>query len=237
MVWRAISEGSLRYLILIGLVSALSVFLILDATRGKSAAAVVVLALLYVISETAADKVQNLHLNLLSMMTGVSLAVFFHPTQSKTLPTTRFLAYLIPFLGILLEIFYFNQTVSQKERLALQVIQQPGETSRAASIRQIQAFFKEKGQGRILSDDAIFYPELSQLPADWTWEGHFSPDFQHALQQPKLYADYLLVTKPDQLLHLNDIVATALDRLDYHGIELPRKVVYEDDFALILELN
>jgi hypothetical protein len=236
LVWRAVSEGSMRYMILFGLVSGLALFLILDATRGKSAAAVVVLALLYVISEGAADKIQELNLQLLSMMTGVSLAVLYSPGPPTARPTTRILGYLIPILGIFLELLYFNLSVSQKERLALQVIQQAVETPRAASIRQIEAFFKEKGQGRILADDAIFYPELSLLSADWTWEGHFSQDFQHALQQPKLYADYLLVTRTEHLLHPNDIVSTALDRLDYHGIELRRRVVYEDEFAQILEL-
>lgn len=236
LVWRVVSEVSMRYIILVGLVSGLGIFLILDATRGKTAAVVVVLALLYVISEAGADKIQQLQLHLLSMMTGVSLAIFFSPGQSNTRPTTRFLAYLIPLLAIFFELLYFSLSIADRERLALEVLRKPGETPRAASIRQIQAFFESKGKGRILTDDAIFYPELSELSADWTWEGHFSQDFQHALQQPKLYADYLLVTRTEHLLHPNDIVSTALDRLDYHGIELRRRVVYEDEFAQILEL-
>ncbi|WP_144607331.1 hypothetical protein [Algoriphagus algorifonticola] len=58
----------------------------------------------------------------------------------------------------------------------------------------------------------------------------------HALEQPEVYADLILVTKKDHPLHLNDIVATSLKRLDSMKVELPKKVIYEDEFRQLIQL-
>jgi len=235
--WTFISDGNLFFLFLTICVSAALLNLFLWKGKSTSLPILAFLALGYVISEVADNKILNLNLQLLGMLSGAGLAgLVYRPVKNLTVPR-KILRTLILVLIIALELVYFHFSVfSHEARFIQTILQTEKESPELESIQNVQDFFDGNEGTRILADDAIFFPHLSNLPESTLWIGHFSPDFQHGLQEPDLYADYLIITPGNHPLHLNDIVAAALDRLAYHGITLRTKVVYSDDLTIILEL-
>lgn len=235
--WEFISEGNLLFLLLILCIG--TGLLNLLPWKGKSTSFPIIafLALGYVISEAADNKILNLNLQLLGLLSGAGLASLVYIPVENITGARKISSVLVVVLILVLEFMYFQNSVYSPETRFLRAVLQTEEQSpELTSIQSVQGFFEKKGKTRVLADDVIFYPHLSDLPESILWVGHFSPNFQHSLQEPGIYADYLIITPEDHPLHLNDVVAAALDRLDYHGIPLRTKIVYEDNLAIILEL-
>lgn len=238
-LWSKIASKNFLFL---GSVSLLSLNLIYQVfVNGNKPAKsfLLILVLLFAISEAADSKVLYLNINNLSMLTGAALAAFYFSEKEfiRRAWTYQVLGFLIPIGAVFLEITYFKSSIVQQEQRFFASFSEKNQEEELKSIYQTTASILKEEGGRILADDAIFYPELSLLDKEFTWEGHFSPHYMHALQQPEMYADYALVTKKNHLLHLNDIVATSFKRLDSMKVELPKKVIYEDEFRQLIRIG
>ncbi|GMQ31664.1 hypothetical protein [Algoriphagus confluentis] len=235
--WKIFSVGNLYFLLLILCLSVSLLYLFFRKGKSTALPMIAFLALGYVVSEAAGEKILNLNLQLLGMLSGAGMAGILF--SAKEIPSAVFkgVSLFIALVAIVLEFFYFQFAASIHERRFMEAITQSEvESKELKNIESIHEFLAEKGKTRILADDAIFFPHLSQLPPETSWIGHFSPDFQHSLQEPAIYADYLVISQDTHPLHLNDIVAAALDRLEFHGIPLKTKVVFQDELGLVLEV-
>lgn len=235
--WKIFSLGNLYFLLLILCLSAPLLYLFFRKGKSTALPMIAFLALGYVISEAAGEKILNLNLQLLGMLSGAGMAGILFSAKETPSGSFRIVSVLIALVTLILEFLYFNYSVAIHERRFFEALfHLPVESAERKSVESINNFLAEKGKTRILADDAIFFPHLSNLPKEASWVGHFSPDFQHSLQEPMIYADYLVITQETHPLHPNDVVAAALDRLEYHGIPLKTKVVYEDDLSMVLEV-
>lgn len=235
--WKLFSKGNLNFLFLVFCLSVPLLYLFFRKGKTTAFPMIAILALGYVVSEAVGNKVLNLNLQLLGLLSGAGIAGIM--VSTKEIPSIGFklISVLLVGLAIFLELVYFHFSVSIHERRFLEAIVHPKfETTESKSIHSVSKFLAGLGKTRVLADDAIFFPHLSDLPEGTTWVGHFSPDFQHSLQEPEIYADYLVITQESHPLHLNDIVAAALDRLEFHGFPLKTKVVYQDELSLVLEV-
>jgi len=235
--WKIFSEGNLYFLLLILCLSGPVLFLFFRKGKSTALSMIMFLAMGYVISEAASEKILNLNLQLLGMLSAAGLAGILFIAKEAPTRSFRIISVLMVCVTLILELLYFNFSVTLHERRFFEAFLKPKvESDELRSIESIHNFLAEKEKTRILADDAIFFPHLSHLPKGVNWVGHFSPDFQHSLQEPMIYADYLVITQDTHPLHLNDVVAAALDRLEYHGIPLQTKVVYQDKYSLVLEV-
>jgi hypothetical protein len=238
-IWEVLSGSSVFYFVAVILIGVVPIFQLFQHGNSKSTRMGIGIILLFVISEVSTAKVLNLNLTMLSLLTGAGLASLFYgeSTKSDLKLSARFIPFLIPFVAIFFEYTYFENSIVSSERLFLEVSHDANEKRKPKSLAPSTAIINQKGTGHILADDAIFYPELSQLGDKFTWDGHFSPQFLSALQQPELYADYLLVTTEKHPLHLNDMVAIALKRLESFDAAVDYQVLYEDELMQVLELK
>jgi hypothetical protein len=238
-IWEVLSGSSIFYLISIILIGSVAVLQLFKYDNSVSTRIAIGIILLFVLSEVLTSKITNLNLTLLSMLTGTGLAslYFSESTKSSLKSSAKFIPFLIPFLAIFFEYNYFENSIVKAERLYFDVSHNAAKNRIAESLNQSIAVFNHNGGGHVLADDAIFYPELSQLSSEFTWNGHFSPQFISALQQPELYADYLIVTKEAHPLHLYDFVATALKRLESFNAKVDYQVLYEDELIQILSIK
>lgn len=237
-LWPNLAQINSRFLGLILLLSVTAIYQILDSKNQAAKSFILILVILFAISEAADNKMLYLDLNNLSLITASAIAAFFYSQnglKSRSL-TLKVLTLALPVLAVLLEFGYFENSIVQQERHFAASIFDPKEDPNLKSIEKASLALQNQNSAHILADDAIFYPELSTLDKSFTWEGHFSPYYMHALQQPEAYADLILVTKKEHPLHLNDIVATSLKRLDSLKIELPKKVIYEDEYRQVIQL-
>lgn len=232
--------SSTKILILALLLSSTIIFKLFDYSSIKGTKMALFLALLYVISESSSDKISDLNLSHLSVLTGAGLAAFYttpHIKITTSRKRLRVIPLLIPFIAIGLEFKYFQNSLVETEKLFVQTFEKPTEPARTASIKNIKQFLSRQKSGKILTDDAIFYPELTVLHEKFTWEGRFSPLFIFALQEPKNYPDYILITKSNHPFHFSDIVATSINRAVYFDKTLETEIIFEDDMTQILSIK
>jgi hypothetical protein len=238
-IWDVLSESSLFHFIAIFLVGTTSFFSLFQYGNMKSTRMVLILISLFVLAEVTTSEAANLNLVHLSLLTAAGLASIFYSESTKvTLKLrSRLIPFLIPFMAVIFEYYYFENSIVKSERFFFEVVHAPKQAAEMKSILNSTLQLNEASHGHILVDDAIFYPELVGLDSDFTWEGHFSPQFLSALQEPALYADYLIVTKPSHPLHLNDIVAVALKRLESFDAKPSYQILYEDELIQVLSLD
>lgn len=220
-------------------VSLLTVFQIFNYGGVKAKSILMLLAILFLLSEIQEFKIEKLNIQYLSLLSGAGIAsaFFFRKDFQKPSKLNYLLISIIATLGIYLQWQYFNISIQENENLFAKSIVDPQEGIRVKSIDSFEKTFKKLPSGRILIDDAIFYPELTTLPKGFVWEGHFSSSYQQALQIPELYADYVVMTKSTHPLYLDDIVATAFKRLDLLQVRTSLALLFEDDFMEIYKIQ
>lgn len=235
-LWNGITFISTKSLILALLLSTTIIIQILNYNGIKGTKMTLSLVFLYVIAESSSDKILSLNLSHLSLLTGAGLAAFYAKPliENKKQKKLRVIPLLIPFIAIGLEFIYFQNSLVENEKLFLQTVEKPIRPDRTASIEEISQFLSRKKGGKVLTDDAIFYPELTALHNKFTWEGRFSPFFIYALQEPKNYPDYVLITKSNHPFHVNDLAATAIKRAVQLDKSIELEVIFENDMAQIL---
>ena len=238
-IWKDISFSSSKFLILALFLSTTTLFKSLDYSDIQGTKMTLIFTLLFVLAESTSSKIINLNLSHLSILTGAGLAAFYtKPLSEKSQKNQlQLVPFIIPFLAIGMEFLYFKNSLTENENLFLQAIEKPIQADRTKSIEQISLFLSRQKGGKILSDDALFYPELTELPEKFTWEGRFSPFFIYSLQEPKKYPDYVLMTKSTHPLHLNDIVATAIKRAVYFESTIETEIIFENEMVQILRIK
>lgn len=239
LIWEVLSGSSIFYFVSVLLIGTMAIFHLFQHGNSNSARVAIGIIFLFVVSEVAGSKAFNLNLNILTVLTGAGLVTLFNSnsTGTKIKLSSRLVAFLIASIAIFFEYSYFKNSILFNERLFFEVAHDSVVKGKPDDWTQYTGTFSQAGAGHILADDAIFYPELSLLDDDFTWDGHFSPKFLSALQQPELYADYLLVTTENHPLHLNDMVAIALKRLKSFDAAVDYQVLYEDEMMQVLELK
>ena len=239
-IWERIAENSLTFMLPLVFVSGLALIQLFNFDGSVTKNALVLLGLLFCYSEIAENRILNLNLHNLTLITATGLATVFYGQNFKNKKEKVFqigFGLVIPVLMIFLEFYYFKFTVNTNEKLFMQSVIEKNESEYLNSLNGISSALNKQGQGRVLADDAIHYATLTKLNSGFTWEGHFSPDFLAAMQLPKIYADYIIVSKPAFLLYPNDVVAASLRRLDHFGISLDTEVLYEDKFSMLLKVK
>ncbi|MCH7412507.1 hypothetical protein MM213_03345 [Belliella sp. R4-6] len=238
-IWNVIAENTRSFIIPLALVSCLIVFNLFDFEGSVAKNALILLGILYCFSEIAENRIDNLNLNVLSLITAIGLAVVFynHDKEKVEKPFKIVLGFIIPFILIFLEVIYFKYSVNYNERLYYQSVIEKNDNEHFTSLKNLSSSLKDQEKGRVLVDDAIYFASLTDLNSEFTWEGHFSPNFLAAMQLPQIYADYIIVSKPAFLLYPNDVVAASLRRLEHFGISLDTEILYEDKFSMLLKVK
>ncbi|UJP65495.1 hypothetical protein IPZ59_02390 [Mongoliitalea daihaiensis] len=233
-----ISANTSYFLLPFLLLSLLALFQVFSYGGVKTKSILLILAILFLLSEVQEHKLEKLTVQHLSMLTGAGIvAAFFSfakPTDKSKF--RRILLAIAMIVGLFLEWIYFSNSIQKSESLFFSSFTETQNSTRLASKANFKESFRGLTAGRILIDDAIFYPELLELPRKFTWEGHFSSTYQHALQQPELYADYVVMTKSTHPLYLDDIVATAYKRLEMNQVPKNLTLLYEDSLFEIYQI-
>ncbi|MCH7402725.1 hypothetical protein ACFOUP_05375 [Belliella kenyensis] len=234
-----IASNTPFYLISFFSVSVLTIFQIFNYGGAKAKSILMLLSILFLLSEIQEFKIEKLNIQYLSMLTGAGLAsaLFFRKDSLKLNRFNYILVSLFAMLGMYFQWQYFNISIQENENLYAKSLVEAVESKRVNSIQNFEQTFKKLSPGRILIDDAIFYPELTTLSKEFIWEGHFSSSYQQALQIPELYADYVVMTKSNHPLFLDDVVATAFKRLEMLQVQSDLNLLFEDDFLEIYQIN
>ncbi|MBW3470101.1 hypothetical protein [Arthrospiribacter ruber] len=232
--------GDVQYLALFFLLSIFLIYQIFVTENMTEKSFLLTLVLFFAFSQVRNDTLNNLNLNFLSMMTGAAIAasgtLSASRNKEKKMPVPFPLVALI-FLSLAFKLLYFEITPVATESRFLSTFKSPQESALLNSISEVKEVTRKLPAGRILVDDAIFFAELTGVPDTYDWEGHFSPSFQQALQHPELYADYLIVTKSHHRLHLDDLVAISLKRLETMGQKPELRLLFENEFLEIHQIK
>lgn len=234
-----IATNTPYYLIGFFSLSIVTIFQIFNYGGIKARSILLLLAVFFLLSEIQEFKIEKLSIKSLSMLPAAALAsAFFFKGEIIRLSKlyhTLFAATLI--VGIYFEWQYFKSSIQENESLFVRTITGAQESPRVKSMYNFEKIFNELAPGKILIDDAIFFPELTKLSEVFSWEGHFSTSFQNALQHPELYTDYVVMTKSNHPLYLDDIVATAFKRLEIMQVKNSLELLFEDDLLQIYQIN
>lgn len=234
-----IASNTPYYLIGFFSLSILTIFQIFNYGGRKTKSILLLLGVFFLLSEIQEFKIEKISILYLSMLPAAAIAsaFFFRGEKRISSPVYHSVFCLMIIGGIYFEWQYFHSSIQYNESLFPKSITGVQSSNRTESIKQFKKTFEGLAPGRVLVDDAIFYPELTTLSEGYTWEGHFSSNYQHALQQPELYADYVVMTKSNHPLYLSDIVATAYKRLEMQLVKSNLKLIFEDDLLEIYQIS
>ncbi|MFD2033901.1 hypothetical protein ACFSKL_03810 [Belliella marina] len=239
-IWKLIAENKVSFILPMFFVSGLALIKLFEFDGSVTKNAFILLGLLFCFSEIIDDRILNLNLSNLTLVTAAGLSAVFYNTGFEMRKQKSFSSafyFIVPFLMVFLEFNYFKVTVNHNENLFFQAFMDPQEDETMIGLNNIAWKLNELGAERVLADDAIFYPVLTKLGKNSTWEGHFSPNFLAALQQPEAYADYVVVSKPSFLLYPNDVVAASIRRFEALNVPFDSDLVYEDRLFMLLKIK
>jgi len=153
------------------------------------------------------------------IITAIKLASIIHPFQTnlcKLFYESKFLtpiSILLFLVCITSEYFYFDASVHYQQKNMLTFYRQQ-EPLNSETTREIFNFIKENmsKDSVILTDNAFFYPATALTRSDVNFLDQFENTFFDAIQSPKQYTDYILMTNPNRDIHKRDKMNVVLEK-------------------------
>ncbi|NEV94531.1 hypothetical protein G3567_10295 [Psychroflexus sp. YR1-1] len=162
---------------------------------------------------------EPLFLPVLIIITASGMAAMVHLFQTQLLPLFKkskalhmvtTLVFLITILG---EFYYFKNTEhSQEARLFS--FSESDDVQRISAHEDMANYISSeiKEDEVILADNKIFYPTMALTRKSTEYIDQFSKDYENALQAPKLYADFILLSNADIGYYRNDQMKPLIEK-------------------------
>lgn len=161
---------------------------------------------------------EQLYLPTLIIITASGIAAFIHLFQTSLLPRFQksrilhLITMLVFLLTIVGEFFYFENTLHGEEEKMFTFLQNEKPEDKMPAEDMAEYINSNlNAETVILADNKIFYPTMAMSRDNVIYFDQFRKDYYQALQLPKLYADYLLLSREDSKYYSKDQLKSVIE--------------------------